>query len=462
VRLCKLNKPLIFLVKNIDLPFGVACTFAISDEIIHAKYEKTNKGKFLWQEDLARLTLENRSNMTFYSEFLSDQECIQQQQFCQMQKEIRRDEIHETDLYHAYSRNHTRTVVDVMRECGMEASGRRGQKKQQQHQLQFGQECDKQVVIDQAVQVIAPPVAEQFCYPRRVAEIVNFDDEEVSASVTPIKMEKSCVLTIDGFRTYDSHTPLVLQSCDVSATVHDLGIERDFGSQISVAIIPEISLAGIVEQVFDQRHLWSRNNFTMWLNSAVRGEQKYHGGIRPYTKLIRYLPDICEGSYLDYGCGSGYGAVQVANVLNLGVGKAYCVDHVDRVLRVNRNKLTVLTMVDLFRREFEVITVNNVLHHIGSNFENVLDNLCDMVQAGGRLIIRDHKFDFSQMVNIFAIHCAYELSHGHIRSNFCSDQVFYRDHILIAQRISVRGFRIYLYDSVQSDVGEYLLLCIKD
>jgi len=260
------------------------------------------------------------------------------------------------------------------------------------------------------------------------------------------------------FETYCSHDAL---NCGNGKCVNidQLGILTDFGADISININYRTSAASLVRQIFLQRDFWKDSSFTNWLNSAFRHGHRYCGNQHPYTKLLRYLPTTINGNYLDYGSGSGCGAVQVARALYVPAEFVFCYDNVDRLLACNRSKVSFVTFANFLERKYDLITVNNVLHHVSANISGVLDLLCSVIAPGGRIVIKDHKFGLRNLVNVLAIHGAYEVSSG--EASPVGERIYLRNHFKIAQYLNVRNFLIECYEIEESDVGDYVLVCTK-
>jgi len=131
---------------------------------------------------------------------------------------------------------------------------------------------------------------------------------------------------------------------------------------------------------------------------------------------------------------------------------------IENKLRSDVNhEMTFVDEEEMVKRQYDLITVNNVLHHIGDDFEDRLLLLCDMVASHGTMLIRDHSNFVQGLVNVCIVHKMYDL----YRDCHECDAIYFRDCFVIADFVRDRGFYVDLHFDRKSDVNVYTLVCVR-
>jgi len=204
----------------------------------------------------------------------------------------------------------------------------------------------------------------------------------------------------------------------------------------------------------EMRHLepeWQTTNVTSWLRSLkVKEGTQWESVARPYSHLIPYLPEGVM-SYMDYGCGSGHGAFQIADYY----GKLEIFDLVDRdnnlaVEYVERGYQTFESPVG----DYDLVTMVNVLHHI-PDATKLLFGVMASVKVGGILLIKEHFVNETNVILATLVHEMYE------KTEFGDeiDDLYFRAQLSIVQFFRVHGWVVTLMPVKGSDIGDVVLIC---
>jgi len=197
-----------------------------------------------------------------------------------------------------------------------------------------------------------------------------------------------------------------------------------------------------------RRDEWVTNDITKWLLSIGIGENKWEGGKHPYSALLNHLP-VTVQSYLDYGCGSGNGAIQVAKYL--GQHKiAHCYDLENSLVDEPRRLVQFREKID---QQYQLVTLVNVLHH-EPDAGKLLSKVMSTVMSGGVLIIKDHFVNSMTIGLATLVHEMYEPT-GDFEE---PEDMYFRDIKRVVQYFRGHGWTVEL-KNVPNDLSDIILIC---
>jgi len=162
--------------------------------------------------------------------------------------------------------------------------------------------------------------------------------------------------------------------------------------------LSRLCLNNIAKFFFDSKDRWGKNEITKWFSSIVPSELNWGENKSNYLKILPYIKDGVS-SICDFGCGSGYGVVQVqeSNPLSRVVGYDV-VNSVDPSLKIE--------FVDRIEENFDVVIVNNVLHHV-YDVNEFVHNLTKAIGPLSRIIMKEHVATNWNILLIVLLHICY-------------------------------------------------------
>lgn len=483
LRFYQLNLPLIFNEHVRLIPYGITVPELTDAMVIHQN-QKTSMG-VRWHQTRQMLnkypmiTFEKVDEMMMFfgiqeglNRFIED---------AQWQVKYRHNTLEKVP-----QNNHTRQVVAVMKGCGMAASGRNGKqaKKARRARTEMDGRADLdsvkvydyspwvsknfeeqnkprviQFIDDDLVQPLVGCVANHVDYDSMSINIedVDLEDDGPSRHVIDIIRESNLNIETDEFHTYSCESDFP-ESEKRSVGLILASVPVNYGSDVVVDLGFSFTISQLGEQLIAQQENWEKTPFTDWMYLLTKTEGfKYHGGHFPYMQLLKFIPRSEVKTYLDFGCGSGFGAVQFGKRLKLTKNAIYCFDNINRLRGEVIPQVTFVDEKAMIKSQYDLITVNNVFHHIGNDFENRLDLVCDLVGSQGTLLVRDHSNSADKAVNVVVVHKMYDKNKGCIDC----DPIYLRDCFSIADFVRKKGFYVDIHLDRKSDVGNYVLVCVR-
>jgi len=209
------------------------------------------------------------------------------------------------------------------------------------------------------------------------------------------------------------------------------------------------SYSDIAREAYQTRELWPTNQVTAWLKSLGPSANKWGEKVTPYKALLPYLP-IGVQSYLDYGCGSGFGSVQVSKYLG-----GPSISHVFDV----KNELDVekgfkFEFQSKINRQYDLVTMVNVMHHV-YDVEGLIMNVMESVEAGGLLIIKDHFPGWTNVCLAVLVHEMYDPTP--LASQ--AEPLYFRELKAIVNYIRYQGWTVDIKRVPLSDINDCILIC---
>jgi len=483
LRFYQLNLPLIFIECPRLVPYGITVP-ELTDSMVSYQNEKLVTGT-RWHQTRQLLmkypmiTFEKVDEMMVFfgiqeglNRFIED---------VQWQVKYRHNILHK-----APQNDHTYQVVAVMKGCGMAASGRKGKnvRKNRKARTEMDNIADDdsvkvydyspwipknvdeqnkprviQFIDDDLVQPLVGLVANHVDYDDVSINIedVDLEDSGPSSQVINIIRETNLNVDTDDFHTYNCEEDFPV-SDERSVGMILASVLTNYGSDVVVDLGYSFSVSQLGDQLLAQQENWEKTPFTDWMYLLTKTEGfKYQGGHFPYMQLLKFIPRSEINSYLDFGCGSGLGAVQFGRRLKLSKDSIYCFDNCNRLKSEAISQVTFVDEKMMIQHQYDLITVNNVFHHIGNDFENRLDLVCDLVASQGTLLVRDHSDAADKAVNVVVVHKMYDKNRG------CSecDPIYLRDCFSIADFVRKKGFYVDIHIDRKSNVANYVLVCVR-
>jgi hypothetical protein len=209
------------------------------------------------------------------------------------------------------------------------------------------------------------------------------------------------------------------------------------------------SYSDIAREAYQMRETWPTNQVTVWLRSLGPSANKWGEKITPYKAILPYLP-IGVQSYLDYGCGSGFGSVQVSKYLG-GPSVSHVFD-VKNELDIDKGyKFEFQAKIN---RQYDLVTMVNVMHHV-YDIEGLMMGVMESVEAGGLLIIKDHFPDLTNVCLAVLVHEMYEPTP--LASQ--AEPLYFRELKAIINYIRYQGWTVDIKRVPLSDINDCVLIC---
>jgi len=465
------------------IPFGLTVV-EISDEEVNYQNEMLDSGVrwHLTRDDVIRFPLMTLEKVDQMIDFFGVQAGINRF-VCEIdcQNKVRHIASQQSHLS-----THTQKVVSVMKSCGMDASGKNSKKvrtfKKTRNEVDDFPEraydyspwikkdsvTKSDVVIgmideingrEQEGEKIVESNIVNYDEVKLNIEDVNLQEKNEGFKVIELIRQDDLKNLSDQFSTYDSEK-IFPKNAKNSIESILIAVVNDFGKDIDVDLGYSFTLSQLCEQIIAQQHNWSKTKFTDWLFLLTKTERfKYQGSHFPYLQLLKYISKIGAKveDYLDFGAGTGYGAMQFKTRLKLDRDHVFVFDIENKLRSDVNHEMTFVDEEEMLKRQYDLITVNNVLHHIGDDFEDRLFLLCDMVASHGTMLIRDHSNFVQGLVNVCIVHKMYDL----YRDCHECDAIYFRDCFVIADFVRDRGFYVDLHFDRKSDVNVYTLVCVR-
>jgi len=176
-----------------------------------------------------------------------------------------------------------------------------------------------------------------------------------------------------------------------------LGFQMPYLQKIDMVLSNTIN--EIVQFVWEHKQFWMENSgLVNWLKALGPGYSRWGDGPSNYTEIIKRI-EGCPNSILDYGRGSGHGISQIKKRFPFSDCRGYDVeDLVDPDLGVVCD--TVIS------RSFDVVVMNNVLHHI-TNLDTVYDNFLGLIGPCTQIVVKDHCATNENIFLLVLVHVCY-------------------------------------------------------
>jgi SAM-dependent methyltransferase len=244
--------------------------------------------------------------------------------------------------------------------------------------------------------------------------------------------------------TVDRDIHIARRNIEVSSLYTSLGCQANVDMTNCYGSYREIAIAALM-----RKNEWTTTSVVSWLLSLVKGDGPWEGPKKPYTSLLSNVP-VQVKSYLDYGCGSGHGAIQVAKYLGMPeVVHGYDIE--DVIVVTNKPKLQYRNkLLD----QYDLVTMVNVLHHV-QDASYVMYEVMKAVKPGGILLIKDHFVSSVNVLLAVLVHEIYEPT-GCVQE---PEALYFRDSRKIIDLIRHQGWTVDVVRVPGSDVGDLILVC---
>jgi len=231
---------------------------------------------------------------------------------------------------------------------------------------------------------------------------------------------------------------------EVEALYQHLGVKAAttrvncFGSYREVAI-----------EAYKRESDWATTSVSAWLRKLEPVSQKWSGGDSNYSSLLVHLPGRVH-SYLDYGAGSGRGAVQIYRYL--GRPQNFEVYDIEDNMCADVRKEVCLKGTE--SGLYNLVTMVNVIHHV-DELQYALTDAMSRVEEGGTLMIKDHFVNGANVILAVLLHEMYEPT-----TTLSSAEVLYfRPLKAVVDFIRMQGWVVDVRSVPKSDVGDTVLIC---
>jgi len=207
----------------------------------------------------------------------------------------------------------------------------------------------------------------------------------------------------------------------------------------------------VVIEARERKSEWKTTKVTAWLDSLVEPLKKWNGQELPYITLLPYLPPKVQ-TYLDFGSGSGSGAVQVCRYLG-STAVTHCYDIENNL--IDRHK-GMVQFVPEVTREYDLVTMVNVIHHV-ADLEPVLAKAMMSVRVNGTLVIKDHFVNAQSILLTTLVHEMYEPT----EFGTVSENLYFRNLLTIVEFIKAQGWLVRVEKLENNDVSNFILVCVN-
>jgi len=202
--------------------------------------------------------------------------------------------------------------------------------------------------------------------------------------------------------------------------------------------LTRLCLNNIAKFFFDSKNRWGINNITKWFLSIVPSELHWGENKLNYLKILPYVKDGV-GSICDFGCGSGYGVVQLQDASPMSRVVGYdVVNSLDPSLKVN--------YISEIVEQFDIVVVNNVLHHV-CDVNDFVHNLTKAIGPSSRVIIKDHIATNWNILLIVLLHLCY--------SGGKRELLIFRSYYWMLGMMTELGARVTCHE-YRNDIGDLI------
>jgi len=231
-----------------------------------------------------------------------------------------------------------------------------------------------------------------YCLPRLNFETVNLEFCFGDFSIDVDSRPDFSGLTFQQMRFFRQ-----LRLLQFDSLLNVLGFQMPYSQKIDMVVSNTIN--EIVQFVWEHKQFWMETSgLVNWLKALGPGYSRWGDGPSNYTEIIKRI-EGCPNSILDYGCGSGHGISQIKKRFPFSDCRGYDVENlVDSDLGVICD--TVIS------RSFDVVVMNNVLHHI-VNLDSVYDNFLGLIGPCTQIVVKDHCATNENLFLLVLVHVCY-------------------------------------------------------